>query len=167
MSETELDVLIEDDRWTGLGLEPLAERAVLATLARLDLSEPVELSVLAADDARIAALNADFRDKPTPTNVLSWPAQTLVPSRPGGTPPPPDPDPLGEPLFLGDIALAWETCSAEAAAAGKTLADHATHLIVHAVLHLLGYDHETEPDADLMEGLEVEILAYLGLPSPY
>jgi probable rRNA maturation factor len=68
---------------------------------------------------------------------------------------------------LGDIAIAYDTCAREAADGGKPLADHVTHLIVHAVLHLLGYDHENDPDALLMEGIETEILGKMGLPDPY
>lgn len=104
-------------------------------------------------------LNADFRGKPRPTNVLSWPAFD---------PPPPDPAPDDpEALFLGDLAIAYETCAAEAAAAGIPLGEHATHLVVHGVLHLLGYDHEVEDEADAMEAFETNILASMGLPDPY
>lgn len=159
--DVDVDIVTEDARWEALGLESLAVRAVGATLARVGLEGPAEVSLLAAGDARVAALNEAFRGKARPTNVLSWPAEELVP------PEMPEPDLPGEPAFLGDIALAWETCAAEAEAAGKPLADHVTHLTVHAVLHLLGYDHETEAEARRMEALEVEILAMLGLPSPY
>ena len=162
-----IDVLIEAESWSALDLAALAERAEAATLERLGL-EPAafEIALLACDDARIAALNADFRGKPQPTNVLSWPARALAPPAPGQAPPLPQADATGE-LFLGDIALAWETCAAEADASGKPLGDHAVHLIVHAILHLLGYDHICEEDAALMEGLEVEILLSLGRPDPY
>mgnify|MGYP006287624467 CR=1 FL=1 len=98
-----------------------------------------------------------------PTNVLSWPAADRAPARPGETPAPPDPAD-GE---LGDIALSYETCAREAAEAGKTLEAHATHLIVHGILHLLGYDHETDADAALMERLEAEILGKMGVVAPY
>ncbi|MDU8942842.1 rRNA maturation RNase YbeY [Ovoidimarina sediminis] len=159
-----IDVVIEDPRWQALGLEPLATRAVAATLTRLGLGEEWEVVCLGCDDARIAALNADFRGKPRATNVLSWPSAERAADRPGGAPVPPDPLEGEE---LGDIALAYDTCAREAAEAGLSLDHHTTHLIVHGVLHLLGYDHESEADAALMEGLEVEILATLGVSNPY
>ena len=108
---------------------------------------------MGCDDARIAELNGDFRDKPQPTNVLSWPSEERGAAQPGAAPAlPTGPDPE-----LGDIAIAYETCAREAAEQGKPMADHVTHLIVHAVLHLLGYDHIRDADATLMEATEVEI----------
>jgi probable rRNA maturation factor len=161
-----VDVVIGDARWEALDLPELADRAAAATLARLGLAAPWEVALLATSDAEIARLNAEFRGKPAPTNVLSWPAQPLAPPAPGQPPPPPTPDATGE-RALGDVALAWETCAREAEIGGKPLADHATHLVVHAILHLLGYDHICDDDAALMEGLETEILKGLGLPDPY
>ena len=158
------DTLIEDDRWSDSAFPALAERAAVATLAHLSLPPQAwEISVLACDDARIAVLNADFRDKPAPTNVLSWPSEERGATLPGGIPLPPEgPDPE-----LGDIAIAYETCQREAREAGKPFADHVTHLVIHATLHLLGYDHIRDEDATLMERTEVEILGKLGLPDPY
>jgi probable rRNA maturation factor len=98
--------------------------------------------------------------------VLSWPAEDLAASEPGGQPLRPEADFTGE-IPLGDIAIAYDTCAREAAAAKKPLADHLRHLIVHGVLHLLGYDHISDLDATVMEGLEVEILGNLGLDDPY
>jgi probable rRNA maturation factor len=161
-----VDVVIEDARWEALDLPGLAERAAEATLARLRVPGPAEIALLATSDAAVARLNADFRGKTTPTNVLSWPAVPLAPPAPGAAPPLPAANAAGE-VFLGDIALAWETCAREAEEGGKPLRDHATHLIVHAILHLLGYDHICDEDAALMEGLEAEILASLGQPDPY
>ncbi|MEJ6397093.1 rRNA maturation RNase YbeY [Yoonia sp. 208BN28-4] len=158
------DLNIEDPRWDDLGLDDLARAASVATLERLGLEPSVfEIAILACDDARIATLNADFRGKPAATNVLSWPSDERAAGIDGETPLPPDPaDPE-----LGDIAIAYETCAKEAAEAGKPMADHVTHLIVHGTLHLLGYDHERDGDATLMEGLETEILGKMGLPDPY
>ncbi|MDR9483853.1 MAG: rRNA maturation RNase YbeY [Sediminimonas sp.] len=163
------DVVIEDERWAVVGLPDLAERAARAALAELGHDPAAyEISVLACDDARIAVLNAEFRDKRAATNVLSWPAQEIAPQSEGAQPPAPAPDPFaGETQELGDIAIAYDTCAREAGEAGTPLADHATHLVVHAVLHLLGYDHIRDKDATLMEGLEVRILGKLGLPDPY
>jgi probable rRNA maturation factor len=164
----EIDILIEDTDWDEQDLDTLAPRAVAAVLDELGL-EPSQfsVSVLACDDARIAALNAEFRGKPVPTNVLSWPSEDRAAAVPGEMPHLPPPNPVGPPLELGDIALAHDTCAREAAEAGKPLAHHVTHLLVHGLLHLLGFDHETDPDADLMEGLETRVLARLGVPDPY
>ncbi|WP_397541349.1 rRNA maturation RNase YbeY [Roseovarius salis] len=159
------DLMIEDDRWREVDLAGLAERAARVTLIDLGL-EPGdwEISVLGCDDLRIRALNADFRGRPQPTNVLSWPSAERGARRAGAVPalPAPGPDPE-----LGDIAIAYDTCAREAAAAGKALSAHATHLMVHATLHLLGYDHVRDPDATLMERTEARILGKLGLPDPY
>lgn len=159
-----VDCLTEDHRWDALGLDSLAETAATATLERLGL-EPAahEISLLGCNDARIAELNADFRGKPQPTNVLSWPSDERGARVDGELPHPPH----GDDTELGDIAIAWETCAAEAAAQGKPVAHHVTHLLVHGTLHLLGFDHERPGDAALMEGLEVEILGKLGIPDPY
>jgi probable rRNA maturation factor len=122
---------------------------------------------MGGDDARIAALNADFRGKTAPTNVLSWPADDLSPEAPGGAPAPPNPGTHDDPAELGDIALAFETCTGEAAAAGLPVDHHVLHLIVHGTLHLLGYDHVHDADATRMEATEVAILATLGVADPY
>jgi probable rRNA maturation factor len=151
-----VDVVIEDERWERWGLAALAEAAVLATLrqAGLDPSRH-EVAVLGCDDARIAGLNEAFRGKAAPTNVLAWPT---LERDPGETP---------QPGALGDVALAFDTCRAEASEQGKPMSEHATHLLVHATLHLLGHDHDEDDTARLMETQEVAILASLGLPDPY
>jgi len=160
-----LDIVIEDARWQAVGLEALAERAEQATLSHLGLRcDDWEIALLACDDARIAVLNGDFRDKPAATNVLSWPSEERGADAPGAVPDVPQP---GFDPELGDIAIAYDTCVREATEQGKPLCDHVTHLVVHAILHLLGYDHIRDPDAALMERLEVEILGKLGLPDPY
>ena len=101
--------------------------------------------------------------------MLSWPDQDLAAEADGGAPERPEADRHAqeEPLFLGDIAISYDTCAREAADQGKPLADHITHLIAHATLHLLGYDHIRDQDATLMEGLEVEILGKMGIANPY
>lgn len=158
-----VEVVVEEGSgWDEAALAALAERAVAATLAHLGLpAAGHEVALLGCDDGRIAALNADFRGRARPTNVLSWPAAERAPDRPGAAPAPPDgPE-------LGDIALAHGTVMAEAVAAGLDPDHHVLHLLVHGTLHLLGYDHETEADAELMERLETEILATLGVANPY
>jgi probable rRNA maturation factor len=163
-----VETVIEDVRWEGFGLAPLAERAARATLAALAL--PVEgfhIGLMGCDDARISVLNADFRGKPQPTNVLSWPSEERASEVAGAAPDFPEPGSADDPESLGDIAIAWETCHREAVEQGKPMADHVTHLVVHGVLHLLGFDHIKDEDAALMEALEVRILASLGVSDPY
>lgn len=138
------------------GLCTGAARAALA--AADDAAEgAAELSIVLADDALMRTLNRQWRGQDAPTNVLAFAA------REGKTP-----DPLSPlPVLLGDVVLAYETVTAEAAAQGKPLADHLRHLVVHGVLHLLGYDHLRDEDATRMEALETRILAGLGVPDPY
>lgn len=160
-----IDCVLEDDRWADLQAQ--ADTACAATLTHLNLpADDFEISLLGCDDARIAELNADFRAKPTPTNVLSWPSDERAAEEDGAMPDLPE---ASNPMDaeLGDIAIAFETCAREAAEQGKPMSDHVTHLLVHGTLHLLGFDHIRPKDAALMEGLEVEILASLGIADPY
>lgn len=157
---------IEDPRWAALEIEALAERAAAATLQHLQIDpQSFEISVLACDDARIAELNADFRGKPAPTNVLSWPAVDRA--NPDKHPENPTADPTGMLEELGDIAISYDTCVAEAKRADKPISDHVVHLLIHGVLHLLGYDHISDLDAAIMEAIEVEVLGKLGITDPY
>ena len=142
------------------GATALAERAAVATLTAA-ADDPAtlggaEVSILLADDATLRRLNRDYRGRDRATNVLAFPNMA-----PGSVPPP------GLALALGDLALAWETLCREAAAQGKPLAAHFSHLVVHGTLHLLGHDHEAEAEARVMEDLERGILGSLGLPDPY
>ncbi len=151
----ELDIMTEGGDWARIAdVEALAARAAEAALAVSDeAGGDFEASVMLADDARIRELNRTWRDKDKPTNVLSFPA----PEQPGAS----------GPRYLGDIALAYETLVRESEEESKELADHFAHLIVHGVLHLLGYDHEVEAEAEAMEALEVKALATLGIADPY
>lgn len=120
------------------------------------MTPPVEISVRLADDAEVRRLNRDFRGKDRATNVLSFAGDD-----------PSAPRERGVPLLLGDIVVALETTSAEAAAMGRTVDAHLMHLVVHGVLHLLGLDHEDEAEAVAMEALETLVLAGLGLADPH
>jgi probable rRNA maturation factor len=150
-----VEVIVEEARWEGVGIGRLAEAAARAAIVAAGRDpDRHEVALLACGDARIAALNAEYRGKAGATNVLSWPAFAGAPPGPGR-------------LFLGDIALAFETCAREAAEGGIPLATHAAHLIVHGVLHLLGHRHEDAREAEAMEALETKALASMGLPNPY
>jgi len=159
-----LFVTIEADAWTETVPEvsALCDQAVISVLDTVcPALQGASVSLLLADDARVRELNRTYREQDKPTNVLSFPA-TLT--RPGETPRTAFD---GVPLALGDIVLAYETVVGEAAAQDKPVEHHLVHLVVHGTLHLLGYDHMTDADAELMEGLEVRILAGLGIPDPY
>jgi probable rRNA maturation factor len=157
-----IETVIEGGDWPAPdaldGLVAGAARALAAApeLAAL-LGEPASACVAFSTDAAVRALNAQFRGKDKPTNVLSFPAQA---SPPGLLAP-------GEPVPLGDVVLAAETVAGEARDLGIPLEHHVQHLVVHGVLHLLGHDHEADAEAEAMEALETRILAVLGVPDPY
>lgn len=153
--------------WTAL-VEAAARAAIAATPCAGLLTSPlaVELSCRLTDDAEVQVLNRDYRGKDAATNVLSFPL--VEPDLLDALADPANAADGGDgELLLGDIVLAAETCAREAQAQGKTLNGHVTHLVVHGVLHLLGYDHLEEQDADAMEALETSILAGLGIADPY
>lgn len=146
-----IEIEVEDAAWTaalasvGADAEAVVMRAATAALGTVE----GDLVVLLTDDAGVQGLNARFRDKDRPTNVLSFPAaESAFP-------------------HLGDVVLGFAYCAAEAEAQGKTLSDHLSHLVVHGVLHLLGRDHEDDVEAEEMEAEEREILAALGVADPY
>jgi probable rRNA maturation factor len=156
----ELEGVLEDAAWpvevvTECFLAPIA--AAIAGRIAFDVHEKAVIAF--ADDAAVRALNARYRNRDRPTNVLSFPAAAAAPA--------PADLPKGTARLLGDIILARETVAREAGEQGIEFLDHTTHLIVHGVLHLAGYDHETERDALEMEGLEVEILAMLDIDNPH
>ncbi|MGI9509875.1 MAG: rRNA maturation RNase YbeY [Geminicoccaceae bacterium] len=147
----------------GDALEPLATRIVRATLETAAITgwaKSGEVSLLLTDDRDIRSLNETYRGRDRSTNVLSFPGLDLVEGEAATARPP-------GPVLLGDIAISFERLEAEAIEQGKALVDHFAHLLVHGVLHLLGYDHEDEVRADLMEGLEASILKSLGFAAPY
>lgn len=173
-TEPLVDLVVEAEAWERAlpDLAEVAETAAGLALRSAGLDpDGHAVALLACDDARIAVLNAEFRGKPAPTNVLSWPAFPLAPPRPGARPPAPPGGRAGRQpgtrLALGDVAISLETVVKEAEEGGLPLKNHALHLILHGCLHLLGYDHETTADAELMEDLERRALAQAGIPDPY
>ncbi|MFB9261808.1 rRNA maturation RNase YbeY [Bradyrhizobium erythrophlei] len=153
------EVLVTADCWQG---EPDAEAVIYraieaaAEIADADVGD-AELAVMLTDDAGIRTLNSNWRGIDKPTNVLSFPAL-----QPTGNLGPDD-----APRMLGDIAIAYETTRREADDEQKPFNHHLSHLAVHGFLHLIGYDHENDDDAEDMESLEREILSHLGIPDPY
>lgn len=152
----DIDCTILAGDWTEADQETARIAALAALKAGLDpaeAGEAFEISLAFADDATVQELNRDYRGQDKPTNVLSF--ETGEEAMPG------------EPVILGDVVLARETCAREAAEMDKSFSDHLTHLTIHGVLHLLGYDHIDDADAEEMESLEVEILAAMGIDNPY
>jgi probable rRNA maturation factor len=149
MTRPKITLIIAEPKWRATKTLPaLLKRACLLALEHAGVAQG-EVTILLADDARLRELNALFRGKDTPTNVLSFPAA------PNDT------------QQLGDVAIAYGVATREAKAEGKSLSHHAAHLAVHGVLHLLGHDHIKIRDARKMEKLETEILAALKIPDPY
>ena len=152
----ELSIAWNGWQTTRAGAEARARQALAATVAELGDAAPAagEIALLLADAETLHGLNREWRGQDKPTNVLAFPADTPV--LPGGPPP-----------ALGDIAIAGPVVEAEAAAQGKTVPAHFAHLVVHGILHLLGYDHETDAEATIMEDMERRILDRLGIADPY
>lgn len=151
-----LEIERDSDLWSALPeAEAIVAKAVSAAFAEAGLvARPdAELAVTLADDARVRSLNAEWRAKDQPTNVLTFPAV--------------EPDETADAPMLGDVILAFETVAREARDEGKTLADHVAHLVVHGVLHLFGYDHLDDAEADAMEAVEIRALARIGVADPY
>jgi probable rRNA maturation factor len=143
-------------------VEAVVVEAAQAALASAGPAYPVEIGVRLTGDAEMRTLNRSYRGRDSATNVLSFALADDDAKRAGAVP-----GPEGVPELLGDIVIAYETCVGEAAEQTKSLADHLRHMVVHGVLHLLGYDHQTDGDATHMEGLEREILSRLGVSDPY
>ncbi|WP_317992784.1 rRNA maturation RNase YbeY [Bartonella gliris] len=151
-----IDITVENAAWNDEKmLYNITEKALKTTMHHVSLENVVsEISLLFTDDKHMAKINALWRNKNKPTNVLSFPAFPLKAGDPPG-------------LMLGDIIIARETVALEAEKEGKSFQDHLTHMIVHGVLHLLGYNHETDDEAYYMEKLEREILQKLAIKDPY
>ncbi|MER9303592.1 rRNA maturation RNase YbeY [Mesorhizobium sp. M0293] len=151
----DIDISVEAGEWPDeASLTRLVNHAVAAVFAETGVAGRSELSLVFSDDAHIRTLNAGWRGKDKPTNVLSFPVFPLL----QGAPLPP---------MLGDIVLAAETVAREAALEDKPVENHITHLVIHGLLHLLGYDHETDAEAEAMEATERAALARLAIPDPY
>jgi probable rRNA maturation factor len=162
-----LEIALEaDEEWdSSSSWESLVRKAAAAAIAESafpqlnESSRHVELSVRLADDERVRELNAHWRGKDKPTNVLSFPMAEAYELEAA--------DEEGPAIMLGDIILAHGVCASEADAKGVSFTDHATHLLVHGTLHLLGYDHMADADAADMESREARALKRLGIANPY
>jgi probable rRNA maturation factor len=155
-----ITLVVEDRNWRShRGIQTRMKQA--ADAARKAVKLKGEFTILLSGDRKLRALNLDFRGKDKPTNVLSFPGTDgFVDGRPAGRFASAD-------AYAGDIAIAYGVTLREARESGKEFADHASHLVVHGVLHLAGYDHERPKDAKVMEPLEVKILRRLGVADPY
>lgn len=155
----EIELTIEDGEWPALCADAgaIAVRAAHAALEDHAAAprQSIELSIVLASDERLRALNRAYRGIDKPTNVLSFAAEAEA--RAGDQ----------TPLLLGDVIMARQTVAREARSGGLPVADHLSHLVVHGVLHLLGFDHEIEADARKMQAREAMILARLGIADPY
>jgi probable rRNA maturation factor len=149
-----VDVLVRSRHWRKQPRAGIIVKNAISAAAKVASTPRAELAIVLSDDSAIRALNRDWRGKNAPTNVLSFPAQA-----PGKSP---RPSP-----YIGDIVIAYQTTAREAVAEGKPFKHHLAHLAVHGFLHLIGYDHETERDAQRMERLERAILARIAVPDPY
>ena len=155
------DLVFEDLRWEKKNLTEIATKVGSALSDYFDLPKGASAVVMGCNDDSISVLNKNFRGKLQTTNVLSWPGSNLAAKGPGDLPLPAiDPE-------LGNIAISYETCMREAASFEIDQADHITHLLIHATLHLLGYNHVETDDANIMESVEIKILAKLGISNPY
>ena len=154
-------LVTECSDWDDKSFEQIAHSVAIVTNESMDLPENANVAVLLCDDAKIKSLNKKFRGKPHPTNILSWPNKNLVADEPGQKPK------LASNPDLGNIAIAYQVCFAEADSAHIALNDYLAHLLVHGTLHLLGYDHIEDTDAVIMETIEIDILAKLGISDPY
>ena len=152
--QVEIDVIVRSARWRKRPTaKTIVKRAVLAAAEAVS-TPSTELAIVLTDNSAIQTLNRDWRGKNAPTNVLSFPAAAPGKSR-------------SAPPYIGDIVIAYQTVAREAVAEGKPFNHHLAHLAVHGFLHLLGYDHENDRDAQKMERLERKILKRLAVPDPY
>ena len=159
-----VDLVMEDARWKTLNLLQISNAAFKETLSHLNLkSENFICCILACSSKKIESLNSQFRGKNNSTNVLSFPSTPEI-YEVGSIS---KLEPSIYPFELGDIAIAYEVCKKEADISKIDFEDHVYHLIIHSLLHLLGYGHEEEKNAAEMEKIEVQILAKLGITNPY
>lgn len=162
----DVDVVRHDGAWAERGIsDAMLELAAHAALSSAlpSTAAHCEVTIVLTDDAEIRDLNRTWRGKDEPTNVLSFPAGDMPDTADALD----DDTPHGGPVLLGDIVIALETTAAEAAEKAIPLSDHVSHLVVHGALHLLGYDHLDDAEAEQMEDLERQALASLGIADPY
>ncbi len=141
----EVDIAVRSPKWPAL--DPIIRDVAFKTLEIAKYNKPAEISIVLADDVFVQNLNHHYRGKDKPTNVLSFPAD--------------------DPFMLGDVVLAYETVKKESTHSRRNFEHHVMHLIIHGILHLLGYDHEDDSQAETMESLEIRILRSFGVKNPY
>lgn len=153
-ADIQADINVVFGEWPDISAPLESIKAILAESPAFQdfAGKTVEISIVLADDNFVQNLNKTYRGKNKPTNVLSFPQ---------------DPEPGAGEINLGDVVLAYQTVKKEAQSQGKSFMDHASHLLVHGILHLLGHDHENDEEAKEMESLEIKILEKLGIKNPY
>ncbi len=157
----DIAIIVEEEAWehVGFACETYLVQVIETSLEQLGMVCPLEVSVLLTNNQHIQVLNKEYRGQDKSTNVLSFPSI--------------DPEELStfqelkEPLIIGDIVLAYEKIMTEAHEQGKTFQNHLAHLTIHGLLHLLGYDHEVDEEAEIMEALEVKLLNHFNISNPY
>lgn len=142
---------IASEQWSGVDVAVLAAN-VVAAIEALEINQRWPVSILCTADAEMAALNRTYRGKEGPTNVLSFPADETF---------------AGDEHYLGDIAIGFEICEREAVEKSILFEHHVAHLLVHGILHLLGYDHQSDDEARTMENLEIDVLSTMNIANPY
>ena len=150
----QIEVIVRSARWRKRSTAGTTVKKAVLAAAKAVSTGPAELAIVLSDDSALRTLNRDWRGKNAPTNVLSFPAATAGKDRSASP-------------YIGDIVIAYQTTAREAVAEGKPFGHHLAHLAIHGFLHLLGYDHDNDRDADKMERLERKILARLSIPDPY
>ena len=165
-----INVIFRDKRWVKIPLEEIAKGALKLIADKfLGADNNLEVSILASDDTEIRALNKNFRGNNTSTNIISWPEHDFQIKQPGHFPEQffkikSDSEGI---TFLGNLAISFERCSIEAKEKKIDFEDHILHLLIHGCLHLIGFDHQNELDANLMEDIEIRLLSGVGIKNPY
>ena len=165
-----INIIFKDKRWVTIPLEEIGKGALKLVIDKfLGQDHNFEVSILASNDVEIRELNKNFRGNNSNTNIISWPEHETQSNQPGHIPDLVDKLKSGyEGLsFLGNLAISFDRCFMEAEEKNIHFEDHVLHLLTHGCLHLIGFDHQNELDANLMEDIEIRLLSGVGIKNPY